>query len=355
IWVADEHKKRTFFNRTWLDFTGRTFEEEAGDGWTKDIHKDDIKGYLEVYTRSFEKRQPFRHQYRLRRHDGEYRWILATGKPLFSAEGAFSGFLGACNEIHDQRLASEELEKKIAVRTRELTQALDREKDLNEMKSRFVSIASHEFRTPLTAILSSIALLEKYTPEQYAAAGPKHLTRIKTSINILKEILNDFLSVEKLEENKVQVAKEDFDVCEEIKDIEETTRGILKPGQQVVYTHTGEKKVSADKKILRNILINLLSNASKFSGAEKDIRLESRHADGKLVISVADQGIGISKKDQAQLFQRFYRATNAGNVQGTGLGLNIVRRYLDLVGGSITLKSKIGQGTTFTIEIPIPG
>ncbi|HEV2354197.1 MAG TPA: PAS domain-containing sensor histidine kinase, partial [Puia sp.] len=332
---------------------GRSMDEEIGFGWTTDVHAEDRAGVLALYEKSFVKRQPFQCEYRLRRHDGQYRWIAAFGKPLFGPDGSFSGFLGACNEIHDQRMANEDLERRIEARTLELSQALAREKDVNEMKSRFVAIASHEFRTPLTAILSSVALLEKYSPEQYESSRGKHLARIKSSINILKEILNDFHSVERLEENKVQVTREKFLVDDEIKDVEEAVKGILKPGQYTEYHHSGDREVWADKKILRNILINLLSNASKFSEPHQGIRMESRHIDGKLAISITDNGIGIPKKDQKQLFERFFRAENAANIQGTGLGLNIVRRYVDLVGGHIRLKSRVHRGSSFTVEMPV--
>jgi PAS domain S-box-containing protein len=253
-------------------------------------------------------------------------------------------------DITEQIRFQEELENKVKERTLELTASLEREKGLNEMKSRFVSMASHEFRTPLTAILSSISLIEAYTKEEQADNRKKHTNRIRSSVNNLVGILNDFLSLEKLEQGVTEVKKEPFDLNAFSKDILEEVNGMLKHGQRIHFTHNGGNHIVQDKKMLRNVFLNLLSNAIKYSEENKEIHFTNDVNGEKVSIKIRDYGIGIPEEEQHKLFTKFYRATNVTNIQGTGLGLSIVRRYVELLGGTIDFNSKSGQGTTFIVE-----
>jgi PAS domain S-box-containing protein len=249
--------------------------------------------------------------------------------------------------------AYNELEIKVKERTLELTGSLLREKQLNELKSRFVSMASHEFRTPLSTILSSISLVELYKNAEQKDKRTKHIERIKSSVRNLIDILNDFLSLDKLEQSKVEVAKEPFDLhvfCENI--IEEET-SILKSGQCIDFSYLGENKINQDKKILRYIITNLLSNASKYSGEDQAIHFSANIANNHLSIKIEDEGIGIPEAEQEHLFTTFFRASNASKIQGTGLGLNIVKKYTELLNGTISFTSKENTGTTFTAVFPL--
>jgi len=245
------------------------------------------------------------------------------------------------------------LEKKVAERTYELTQALEREKELSELKSRFMAIASHEFRTPLTTILSSTSIIDKYNKEEQEENRRKHTERIKTSVKNLTDILDDFLSLDKLEQGKVEVKKEKINLHELSAEIIEGLSGILKTGQAIHLSYNGTKTISQDKKILRNILLNLLSNAIKYSGEHKNIYLIVEIDNDIVSIKVKDEGIGIPEEDQKNLFSKFYRAKNTVNIQGTGLGLNIVNKYVDLLNGVITFVSRQNEGSTFTISFPL--
>jgi len=248
--------------------------------------------------------------------------------------------------------SNEELENRVRERTLELTASLERERQMNEMKSRFVSMASHEFRTPLSAVLSSVSLVDQYSKLEDEEKRKKHIDRIKSSVKNLTAILNDFLSLEKLESGKVEFEKVVFDVLEFVKDILEEVNGFLKKGQSINLKRDGETEIDQDRKILRNVLLNLLSNAIKYSPEDKEIHLDVQVKNGGLKIVVKDDGIGIPEKDQEHLFGSFYRATNSANIQGTGLGLNIVKRYVELLDGKINFTSKLGEGTTFIVEIP---
>jgi signal transduction histidine kinase len=234
----------------------------------------------------------------------------------------------------------------------ELNQALNKEKELSEIKSRFVSMASHEFRTPLSTVLSSAALVSRYTQTDEQDKRDRHIKRIKDSVKHLNDILEDFLSLGKLEEGRVVMKPEKFDVKEFLDEVTEEVSGIVKKDQNIIVEFTGEGRLATDKKLLRNIIFNLLSNACKFSEEGSSIYLIALLKDDKLTISIKDEGIGISEEDQQHMFTSFFRGKNAINIQGTGLGLHIVRRYVDLIQGDIQLQSVLGKGTTFTIVLP---
>ena len=247
------------------------------------------------------------------------------------------------------RQALQELERSQA----ELNEALSKEKELNEIKSRFVSMASHEFRTPLSAILSSAALISRYTQGEEQDKRDKHIRRIKDSVKHLNELLEDFLSLGKLEEGRIRAEMGQFKVGEFLEEVVEDMRSLAKPGQQIHFDCPDDYNFISDKRLLRNILINLLGNASKFSAADANIWLTVRREPGTaLVLSVRDEGIGISAEDQQHLFSSFFRGANALNIEGTGLGLHIVRRYIELLGGTLRLESVLDKGTTITVELP---
>ncbi len=242
---------------------------------------------------------------------------------------------------------------RLAESKQEVMQALERERELNELKSRFVTTASHEFRTPLGTILSSVSLISRYQNSDDQSKREKHIDRIKSAVNNLTEILNDFLSLEKLEEGIIRNSPEPMHLENFMKDIIEEMRALLKSGQQISYQHTGDFEIVLDCQLLKNVMINLISNAIKYSLEDKEILVRSEFKNGNIKIDVIDQGIGIPDEDKPHMFERFFRANNAGNIQGTGLGLNIVKKYIELMDGEISFKSEYGKGTTFTVIIPI--
>jgi len=235
----------------------------------------------------------------------------------------------------------------------ELSEALDKERELNEIKSRFVSMASHEFRTPLSTVLSSASLINKYSTADDQPKRERHIEKIKASVKQLNDLLEDFLSLGKLDEGKVVAGFHEFNLSELIQDTVYEMKGLAKDKQQIYYEHDGHALVDSDKKLVRNILINLLSNAVKFSPEGATIQVKSFVQKSMANIFVKDEGIGISKEDQEHLFTSFFRGKNALNIQGTGLGLHIVKRYIDLLGGNVELHSELGKGTTIEFAIPI--
>ncbi|MBS1773178.1 MAG: PAS domain S-box protein [Bacteroidetes bacterium] len=244
-----------------------------------------------------------------------------------------------------------ELEEKVKQRTQSLSEALEKEKELNELKSRFVSMASHEFRTPLSTVLSSAYLLSKYHNTDEQPKRDKHIQRVISSVNMLNDILNDFLSVGKIEEGRIQIRYSDFNLPQFINELTSEMQPIFKNGQHVSYKHTGPEVIHLDSTLLKHIVMNLLSNAVKFSPEGSTIEIVTVNEENKtLLLSIKDSGIGISKEDQEHLFERFFRGANVTNIQGTGLGLHIVAKYTELMNGVISGKSDLGEGTTFTIN-----
>lgn len=248
----------------------------------------------------------------------------------------------------------EAAEKEIKANQIKLEKALKKEKELNELKSRFVSMASHEFRTPLSTILSSADLIEAYTQDEQQSKRERHTSKIKSAVANLTGILNDFLSLSKLEEGNLSLQKTSFNLHSFCELVQDELQGLLKPGQNINHHGINDnQEVNLDKKFLKNILFNLLSNAIKYSNANQPIDCNVEVTDTHLHIAITDYGIGIPEEEQQHLFTRFFRAHNVENIQGTGLGLNIVKRYVDLMEGQITFESRLGVGTTFRVVIPL--
>lgn len=293
---------------------------------------------------------------------------LGVSEIKFSDRRIYTGFIHDLSKekANEKQIKSytEKLEVKIKERTRDLVklvseleiakenmQALfQKEKELNQLKTRFVSMASHEFRTPLSSIQLSASLIDKYTTKQDVANVEKHTSKIKNSINNLTTILNDFLSLEKLEAGKVEASAQSFNIISFAEEITEEMQMMTKQNQHIIYEHTGTTaEVVLDSNLLRNCIINLISNSIKYSGEDTLIQFNTILKNAKLILEVKDNGIGIPEADQNNLFEPFFRAHNTGDIPGTGLGLNIVKRYVSLMNGTVACKSEQHHGTVFTL------
>jgi signal transduction histidine kinase len=278
------------------------------------------------------------------------------------------------NKIDIKRKIAEEsisilnknLEKKVEQRTRtlketlrqlektqqEVNEALSKEKEMNEMKSRFVSMASHEFKTPLSTILSSASLISNYVNPQSQPQREKHVQRIKNSVKHLNDLLEDFLSLGRLDENLIRANAVQFDLKEFLEDTMEEMKINLRKGQQIQLRQDGLADFITDRRLLKNIFLNIISNAIKFSPEQSIIMVQVNNTNDKLFITVSDSGIGISEDDQKHLFNSFFRGNNTLNIEGTGLGLHIVKRYINLLKGTVAVQSELKKGTTIKIELP---
>jgi len=304
-----------------------------------------------------------------RKNGSVFPFRLGVSEVKFSDRRIFTGFIHDLSRQKEDELKiksyTEELEQKIKERTQDLIRSIneletakehvsalfEKEKELNQLKTRFVSMASHEFRTPLSSIQLSASLIDKYTTKNDAANVEKHTMKIKNAINNLTTILNDFLSLEKLEAGKVEPTANWFNVIAFAEEIVEEMQLISKQNQLIVYEHTGTSaQVFLDHNLLKNCIINLISNAIKYSGENTMIQFNTILKQNELIVEVKDNGIGIPEVDKVNLFEPFFRAHNTGDIPGTGLGLNIVKRYVGLMNGTVACQTEQNKGTTFTLR-----
>ncbi|MFD1292569.1 ATP-binding protein [Lutibacter holmesii] len=247
----------------------------------------------------------------------------------------------------------EEINKRIEAENK-IKAALQKEKELNELKTKFLSLVSHEFKTPLSGILTSTMLLNKYQLTEQQPKRDKHITTIANKVNYLNNILNDFLSIERLETNKITYTFTTFNLSKIVNEVVYNANLMLKNGQKIsTPQNIDEFTLHQDEKILQLSLSNIIYNAIKYSPNNTTINLNVFKQHKNIVFEISDEGIGIPENDQKFIFNRYFRAENVLNEQGTGIGLNIVKSHLENIGGSITFKSKEHQGSVFTFKIPI--
>lgn len=246
------------------------------------------------------------------------------------------------------------LEAKVIERTQQLTEALAAEKELNELKTKFLSLVSHEFKTPLAGILTSATLAGKYTKEEQQEKREKHLKTIQGKVKYLNNIIDDFLSIERLQSGKVTYKFSSFPISKVFDEVIYDANMHLKDGQVIKYPkNISDVIIEFDEKILELILTNLIHNAIKYSSENSVVDILINKNETQLQITIKDQGIGIPKKEQKFIFNRYFRAENALINQGTGIGLNIVKSHLENLGGTITFTSKETIGSTFIVTIPL--
>ena len=305
----------------------------------------------------------------LRKDGSTFPFRLAVSEVQYEDRKIYTGFIHDLSKEKEaeQRLYeyASELEGLVEERTKslkktvtalreakeEVSLSLEKEKELNQLKSRFVSMASHEFRTPLSSVQLSSSLIEKYAQPFQNKNIEKHVHKIKNAVGNLTTILNDFLSLERLEAGRVEPAFHVFDLVQLAEEITEEMQMIAKTDQHIIYQHTGlESVVLLDQNLLKNCMINLINNAIKYSGENTFIEFNTEITEKQCVVTIKDNGIGIPDTDQKHLFQPFFRANNTGSIPGTGLGLNIVLRYVGLMKGDVQFESKINEGTTFILS-----
>jgi PAS domain S-box-containing protein len=349
LWMSDSDGLCTFFNQTWIDFTGRSLDLEWGVGWAEGVHFEDLQRCLDTYVEAFNERRVFEMEYRLRRHDGEYRWILDRGSPRYMPDGTFAGFIGSCIDITERRALEGDLRRAVQVR------------------DEFLSIASHELKTPLTALQLQIDNLHRClqrSPAQSLRNGrlASSAEAVAEQSQRLTELVELLLDVSRINSGRLRFDWSEFDLVELVRAAVDRWRqvanrrqlesGAPQPPEARFTTELPEQLPGIwDRLRLEQVLNNLLSNAVKY-GRNQPIHVQISGGEGRARLRVVDRGIGIAPPDQPRIFGRFERAVSSRHYGGLGLGLWITRQIVEGMGGSIEVESEAGKGSTFTVELP---
>jgi PAS domain S-box-containing protein len=462
IWMSGTGKFDDYFNKTWLEYTGRTMEQERNEGWLENVHPEDVQRCIDIYNSSFKEQKGVYMEYRLRRHDGFYRWISDNSVPRFSADGEFFGFVSACIDIDDQKRFREKiLESELLFKTisnaspaalwmtneneenvfisntwlkwtgknfdeviyrgwiqsvleedRESTlknfrECFEQRKDfkaefrflktngelrwavtegypyydfnnafagyagsvtditeikrLEQRKDDFIKMASHELKTPITSINGYVQLLLNIYNEADEQRLRLSSSTVKSSLSTiakqvvkLTRLISELLDLSKIESGKLELHKTEFDLAdlveETVRDVRQTT------SKHAILVHNDfEGKVLADKDRIAQVLLNLLTNAIKYSPDSDSIEVYIENNNSSATVKVKDGGIGIDKKDQLRIFERFYRVEGKKEqtFPGFGIGLFIANEIVHRHDGSISVESEIGKGSVFTISLPL--
>ncbi|MFW7379040.1 MAG: response regulator [Oligoflexus sp.] len=352
IWMSDATTNSTFFNKGWLDFTGRSLEEEYGKGWTKSLHPDDFEEVMQTYLTAFHARQEYKMEYRLKRQDGEYRWLMAHGMPRFEENNKFTGYIGTCMDITERKLAEAERE---AAWQREMAARQEAER-LNRIKDEFLATLSHELRTPMHAITGWAELLSRQLLDEQEAA--EAATAIYQSAQAQNQLISDLLDISGMISGKVHLDAAPLDIIHVIHSCLETIRLSAEAKEIDIQLHS-ESKISAikgDATRFKQVIWNLLSNAIKFTPKHGQIDIHIRRQHSNVEIEVKDNGEGIETDFLPHVFDRFSQSDSSLTRRhgGLGIGLSIVRHLVELHGGQVEAYS-LGknQGASFIIRLPV--
>ena len=353
IWMSDVTRACIWFNKTWLDFTGRALESELGFGWSENIHQDDLARFLGNYTENFDARRPFRIEYRLGRHDGDWRWVVNSAVPLFEAtDGGFSGYVGSCVDITEFRKAESDKEDLLRAERHARSEA----ERMSRLKDEFLATLSHELRTPLNAVLGWSTLLKRVP-----AGSPDHVRGVETierNARIQSQIIGDLLDMSRIISGKVQLDIQPTDLHEVISAAVDSVRPSTEAKRLRLRVVLDAKvgRLRGDSSRLQQVLWNLLTNAVKFTPAGGRIDVVMERVNSHVEITVEDSGIGIKPEFLAFVFDRFRQADASTSRRhgGLGLGLSIVKHLVELHGGTVRVKSAgEGLGATFVVALPI--
>jgi PAS domain S-box-containing protein len=343
LWMSGTDGLCTFFNQTWLDYTGRSLEQEWGVGWAEGVHFEDLQLCLDTYMAAFNARQRFEMEYRLRRHDGEFRWILDRGAPRYTPDGTFAGYIGSCVDIDDRKRLEDELRRAVQAR------------------DEFLAIASHELKTPLTSLQLQLASLQRNRARAAGGRGGAiDLVRLDERIGVLDRqakrmtrLVNDLLDVSRISGGRLELELQRLDLSALVLEVIDRFRDDMVAAQCPLHADITPGIVGNwDRMRLEQVVSNFLSNAIKY-GRGRPLELSLRQEGMAAVLRVTDHGIGIAPEDYARIFERFGRAVSAQHYGGLGLGLWIVATVVEAMHGRVSVDSAVGRGSTFVAELPM--
>ncbi len=348
LWISDTNGQYTFFNQSWLDFTGRTLEQETGNGWTEGVHPEDWQSVQDTYSSTLDNREDFHREYRLKRADGEYRWVLDQGTPRFLPDGSFAGYIGSVFDISDRR-------------------------EVERLKDEFISVVSHELRTPLTSILGALDLLANGVLNTQPEQGQRMLNIAANNAERLVRLINDILDIERIESGKVTMTKQMCNVEQLMSASVDVIRNMAQTARVSLSVSPLSARLWVDPDRIIQVLTNLLSNAIKFSPDGRTVWLTAELINGQfspitdnlervtegeqltVLFQIRDQGRGIPADKIETIFGRFQQvdASDSRKKGGTGLGLAVCRSIVQHHEGQIWAQSTLGVGSTFCFSLPV--
>jgi PAS domain S-box-containing protein len=341
LWMARTDGFCTFFNQTWLDFTGRSLEEEWGVGWAEGVHFEDFQRCIDTYVDAFNRRDVFEMEYRLRRHDGEYRWILDRGTPRYLPDGTFAGYIGSCVDITDRKQLETDLRKAVKIR------------------DDFLSIASHELRTPLTSLKLRAERLHRSVAGS-TASGPLDGARFErdaeaalTQVLHLVRMVDVLLDVSRISQGPLTLERDELDVGPLVAGVADRFKEPASTVGSPIHVEIRSTAIARwDRFRIEQVVTNLLSNAIKYgAGKPVDVIVDPSNASARIVVK--DRGPGIEAEHHGRVFDRFARFAPARHYGGFGLGLWIARVIVEAHGGTIGVESQVGQGASFFVDLPL--
>jgi two-component system CheB/CheR fusion protein len=365
IWISDTHKKFTFFNKTWTNYTGRSIEQERGDGWIQNVHPDDREKCIDVYAHHFNEKLPFEQEYRLRAENGDYNWVVCHGKPTFDHTGTFTGYIGSVVNIHSQKVFSEELEAHVKQRTKALKDANSNLERSNEELAQFAYVASHDLQEPLRKIITFSDRIQQRYKEQLPEEGAVYLDKVTASAARMRKLIEDLLNFSKVTKQREAMQRVELDpiVKEVLSNLE-----LQIQKQNIKVTVSGLPTIHAAPVQMMQLFLNLIGNAIKFAS---QVRKPEISITGRLLtptevslfpslkpsvtyyeIVVSDNGIGFNQEFAEQIFIIFQRLNDKKNYPGTGIGLALCKRIVSYHNGLIYAESKENMGASFYIILP---
>lgn len=330
IWRAGTDATWSYVNETWRAYTGRTQEQEAGDGWAECVHPEDLDRCRTQYLESFAARRAFEMEYRLRRHDGVYRWIFDRGVP-FHANGEFAGYIGSCVDVH---------ERKETEAHRRLT----------------LSMVAHELRTPLTSLQIYLDVIEK---RGGSVLGPKMFERVTLQVQQFSKLIDDLSDTARIESKQpLSMTKQPIDLGEVIHRVATSYQELLPrrtiPVRLEASVAEGPFPLVGDPDRLEQVVINIVENACKFSREDGLVILRLSHTGDTNRVEVIDRGLGIAAAELPFVTRPYFRASNvpSNRYPGAGMGLAIANEIVAQHGGKLEIASEPGRGTAVTITLP---
>ena len=344
LWTTDENDMCTYLSRRWYEYTGRTFEQDQGLGWLENVHPDDLPRTRDAFLAATAAGAAFHVDYRLRRHDGAYRWFIDAGTPRFDEDGRRKGYVGTVTDVHARTEAEEESQR--------MAQALA---EKNRMQSEFLYTLAHELRNPLAPIRTGLELM-RLNPSVAQSGNVQGM--IKRQVDHMVHLVDDLLDMARLSEGKVELRRSQVRLDEVVKDAVEMSMPLVDAGAHQLSLALPELPIllHVDRHRIAQVLSNLVNNAAKYTPRGGRIAVQAQSREGEIVLSVTDNGIGIAAAMLPVIFDMYAQVhDNAGMAQGgLGVGLNLVKRLVELHGGQVRAESDgLGQGSRFTVSLPL--